>query len=78
MHRHVRIAFFRFPFVNLAHITSLSYCFSTYPDDALNNPRIIARATHFHQHAFVACVGVSTTGLHFSSPNTSRCPMYYL
>ena len=36
MHRHVRVAFFRFPFVNLAHISRFLITF--FPDDALNPP----------------------------------------
>ena len=62
-----------FPVCQLgSHNIALSHCFSTYPDDALNDPRIITPATHFHQHPFVACVGVSTTGLHFSSFSKHR------
>ena len=68
MHRHVRIDFFGFPFVNLAHITSrfLIY-FSTYSDDTPNSPYIITSATHPRRHAFVTSAVVLIPGHHFSS-----------
>ena len=55
MHRHVRIAFFRFPFVNLADIASrLSHCFSTYSNVDLDPPCLIVSAMHSRRHAFLA------------------------
>ena len=71
MHRHVRIAVFRFLFVNFADITShFSHCLSTYLDD--NSPYVITSTMRSHRHAFVAGVGVSTSGYHFSSLFTHR------
>ena len=73
MHRHVRIAFFRFPLVNLADmILRFCHCLSTYFDD--NSPYIIACAIHSHRHTFVAGVGLSTSGHHSSSLFAHRTP----
>ena len=56
----MRIAFFRFPLANLADITSrFSHFFTTYFEDPLNPPYIIASATHSRRHASVTCVGMS-------------------
>ena len=55
MHRHVRVAFFRFPFFNSAHIIS-RLLIAFFPDDALNP-----------LHVFVAVIAVSTSGHHLSS-----------
>jgi len=77
MHRHVRVAFFRFPFVNLSHITShLLVAFFT--DDALNPPSS-ARPPHPRRHLFVAGIAISTSGHHFySSSNHHRGPLFYV
>jgi len=70
MHRHVRIGFFRFPFVDLAH---KHHAFSLlFPDDALHPPssppptRIRRRIT------------VSTSGHHFPSLQIPPAVHYYL
>ena len=79
MHRHVCIAFFRFPVGNLADITSrFAHRLSTY--FAGNSPYITASTTHPHRHAFVSGVGVSASSHHFSylPPITACCPLYYL
>ena len=49
MYLHLRTVFFRFPCCQPgSHSVALLIAISTYPDDALNDPRIIAFATHFH------------------------------
>jgi len=71
MHRHVRIAFFRFPFVN--------FLIAFFPDDALNPPSS-SPPPYPRRHVFVAGIAVSTSGHHFSSsckhhpPSTIICP----
>jgi len=76
MRRHVRIAFFRFPFVNLAHITS-SLLVAVFPDDALNLPSP-SPLPHPRRHVFVAGIAVSTSGHMFPlPPNTTRGPLLY-
>jgi len=60
MHRHVRITFFRFPFVNLAHITSHSF----FPDDALNPP---SSSPPPYPRRHVLAAALSPSGHHFSS-----------
>ena len=76
MHRHVCIAVFRFPFVNLADITSR--CSSTYFDD--NSPYVITSTVNSHRHAFIAGVGVPTSGpiVSLLSSRTTRSPLYCL
>jgi len=61
MHRHVCIAFFRFPFVNLAHIT-YRVLIAVFPNDALISPPLYLR-----RHVIVAGIPVSTSGHHSSS-----------
>jgi len=65
MHRHVRITFFRFPFVNLAHITS-SFLIAFLPDDALNPPSS-SPPPYPRRHVFMAGIAMSPSGYHFSS-----------
>jgi len=65
MDRHMCIAFFRFPFVNLAHIT-LRFLIAFFPDDALNPPSS-SPPPRSRQHIYVAGIALSTSGRHFSS-----------
>ena len=65
MHRHVRIALFRFPFVNLAHLTS-RFLIAFFPDVALNPPSS-SPPPRPRRHVFVAGIAVSTSGHHSSS-----------
>jgi len=65
VHRHVLIAFLRFPFVNLAHPNiTVSHCLS--PNVALNPPSS-SPSPYPRRHVFVASIAVSTSGHHFSS-----------
>jgi len=77
MHRHVRIAFFRFPFVNLAHITSrllIALC-PIQPDDALNPPSS-SPPQYPRRNIFVAGIALSTSGHHFPLlPDTTCGPL---
>ncbi len=73
MHRHVRIVFFRHPIVNL--ITSRFHCFSTYSNDGFNPPCIFVFAMHSRWHSLPVSVSQHIPSL---SPNTARCPLYYL
>ena len=78
MHRHVRIAFFSFPFDHLAHISS-SFSFLFFPDDAyaLNPPCIIASAAGASTHPSPYCC-VNLRPSFSLSPNTNRCPISFV
>jgi len=65
VHRHARIAFFRFPFVNLAHLTP-RFLIDFFPDDALNPPSS-SPLPRPRRHVFAAGIAVSTSDHHFSS-----------
>jgi len=64
MHRHVRVAFFRFPSVNGSH--SIALLIALFLDDALNPPSPPPPPRPC-RHVFVAGIAVSTPGHHFSS-----------
>jgi len=79
MHRYVRIAFFRFPFVNFAHIThAFSLLFFPNNAHAPNPPCIIASAAGLLTTSVAVLLWQPPTSILSLSPNTTRCPISFV